>query len=377
VADYTRQVATALALRGERVHVWAPGHGGTGEEHGVLVHRLERGFSLAGLLEVGTGLGRWPGRLFVQYAPHALGMRGMNLPLALWVASRLEPVWALFHEVAFPFRAGQRLARHLLAASQRAMAALVARRASRIFVTTEAWTPLLARLAGSRIAPTWLPVPSNLPLPPKAADRRQLGLPEGTLVGHFGTYGEDVGGLLEKTLHALPKGAARVVLFGRGAPEFSKRFESAWVSAPSITDAAQLSAALSCCEVLLQPYPDGVTGRRSTVMAALASGAAVVSNLGPLSEPLWSTLPAPALAPSPAAPELAERVSTLLAHEAPRRALGASGAAIYQERFALGRTVDALLAAAEEERAAESSTSAPASVLASSAASTSRPRGGG
>ena len=82
VADYTRLLATALATRGEVVHVWAPStERDDPEDQGVLVHRLS-GFGPRGLRELDEGLRALPGprRLFVQYVPTALRAPGHERP---------------------------------------------------------------------------------------------------------------------------------------------------------------------------------------------------------------------------------------------------------------------------------------------------------
>ena len=63
--------------------------------------------------------------MLVQYVPHAFGWKGGNLPFCLWLWNRkdLRP-WVMFHEVAYPFEAGDRLGRRALAAVNHVMARL-------------------------------------------------------------------------------------------------------------------------------------------------------------------------------------------------------------------------------------------------------------
>ena len=56
-----------------------------------------------------------------------------------------------------------------------------------------------------------------------------------------------------------------------------------------------IAAHLTACDVLMQPYPDGITVRRTSAMAALARGRAVVTTTGHLTEPLWADEDAVAL----------------------------------------------------------------------------------
>ena len=166
VSDHTLLVAQGLASAGDEVHVWAPRWPGTLDTPGVTIHRLPDYFGPRGLWQLGTELRREqrPFRLLVQYVPHMYGYRNMNLLLCLWLRTccPVRP-WVLFHEVAYPIGRGHPVKHNLLGIVQRAMAALVAGAAERVFVTTPAWEPLLRRLAPQVPQCEWLPVPSNIP----------------------------------------------------------------------------------------------------------------------------------------------------------------------------------------------------------------------
>src|SRR5713226_5422598 len=97
------------------------------------VHRLPGNFGPRDLEILESALRRLPRpfRLLVQYVPHAFGAKGMNVPFCWWLSRRPEPVWVMFHEVAFPLSPRQPLAHHVLAIVTRLMAELVARKAER------------------------------------------------------------------------------------------------------------------------------------------------------------------------------------------------------------------------------------------------------
>src|SRR4051812_9182616 len=119
VSDYTRLVAQGLAAAGDRVHVFAPAGamptdpvGSNEAESNISVHWLERGFAPRSLAAVERELQRLPRdtRLLVQYVPHAFGCRAMNIAFVAWLASRRrQPLDIMFHEVAYPLSARQRL----------------------------------------------------------------------------------------------------------------------------------------------------------------------------------------------------------------------------------------------------------------------------
>ena len=164
VSDYTASVASGLARCGDEVHVWAPGTAGS--QHGRFVHehRLKGKFGLRGLSDVSRGLDEVRSdRLLIQYVPHAFGFKGLNLPFCVWLSTRPESVYVMFHEVAFPVRRGQPLRHNALGGINRLKAFIVARRADRIFVAIPGWAQILRRLTKTVESITWLPVPSSIP----------------------------------------------------------------------------------------------------------------------------------------------------------------------------------------------------------------------
>jgi glycosyltransferase involved in cell wall biosynthesis len=352
VGDYTRQVAAGLAAAGDAVTVYAPRcDGETPADDGVAVRRLSDHFGPRGLLALDAALARRPDRVLVQYVPHAYGWKAMNLPFAAWVAGRAgraAPVWVMFHEVALPF--GRRPAHAALAAAHAVMARLVAGAADRVFVSVPGWAPLLRRFAPRAKPAEWLPVPSNVPAAAGCVPRAAGGF----VIGHFGTYGPAVAPLLEPALARLLAGPTprSAVLVGRGAGGFrAGLLDRHPALAGRLTAVGELPAAdvarhLRSCDVLLQPYIDGISSRRGTAMAGLANGVPVVSNLGAGSEPLWAAAGCVGLAPTPDPVAVAAAAEAVLALPADRRAeMGRAGADLYRARFSLENTVRALRAA--------------------------------
>jgi len=100
---------------------------------------------------------------------------------------------------------------------------------------------------------------------------------------------------------------------------------------------------LSACDLLVQPFPDGVTTRRTSLMAGLALGVPVVSNRGMLTESFWRDAEGIPLAASMdglvAAAEVLARDPNL------RRLIGERGAALYREHLSLERSIGVLRAA--------------------------------
>lgn len=365
VADYTAEVARALVAAGHEARVWCRGNGGgpITEPGGVRVHRVAGRFGPAGLARLDRELDRFPGprTILIQYAPPAFGWKAMNLPFAAWALARRvrrgDDIRVMFHEVAFPW-VRRPLRHNLLAAVHRAMGAVLVRACTRAYVSIPGWEPLLRRLGAGRVPMAWTPVPSNVPgdASPKGVEGRRAevtgGCPVASVVGHFGTYGPLVTRCLAPVLRDLldRRADVRVLLLGAGGDRWRRELTGGradWsdrVLAPGPLPAAAVAEYLRACDLVIQPYPDGVSSRRTTVMAALANGVPVVTTVGALSEPVWAGGPVAAAAAGDAG-RLAERAAELLDSPETRAELGRAGRRLYEERFALRHTIAALLIA--------------------------------
>jgi glycosyltransferase involved in cell wall biosynthesis len=359
VGDYTRLVAQGLARAGDAVHVFAPATRSCAGDRGVSVHQLEDHFGPRALYSIGSELDSLPRgtRLLVQYVPQAFGWKAMNLPFCAWLAARRDPLWVVFHEVAFRLAWEQPFKHNILGVVNRVMASIVARAAERIFVSIPAWEPLLRSFGSPKAAVTWLPMPSNFAAgsdPFQAASLRARFAPGSSfLLGHFGTFGEAIAPLLAAILPPLVADERRsALLVGRGSKEFAASLARSHpaiagrVTATGALAAAEVPAHLACCDLLIQPYPDGVSSRRATVMAGLAAGVPVVTNEGPLSEPIWRETGAVHLVPAPTPEGFSDEVTRLLGDPVARMALGESAARVYAARFSLEKTIETLRAMA-------------------------------
>jgi glycosyltransferase involved in cell wall biosynthesis len=106
-----------------------------------------------------------------------------------------------------------------------------------------------------------------------------------------------------------------------------------------------LAGYLEACDLFLQPYPDGITSRRTSAMACLSAGRAVVTTSGHLTEPLWKESGAVVLADVSNPTGFAEAAVRLLRDRAERTRVAESGRRLFDSRFDVAHTVAALLAA--------------------------------
>ena len=205
---------------------------------------------------------------------------------------------------------------------------------------------------------TWLPVPSNLTAWPDAQEtarvRRPLTPDNALVVGSFGTYGPLVADLLTAVLPPiLDRAPDRVgLLLGRGGRSSPTPWKppvhpsEARLVAQGSCPKPVLAAHLAACDLLIQPYPDGVSSRRTSLMAGLALGIPVVTTEGALTEPLWREAGGVGLAPVDRPSEFAALIEALLADAGRRKDLGRRGGSFYQEHFALENLIRRLRDAA-------------------------------
>src|SRR5207247_1260480 len=159
-----------------------------------------------------------PRRILVQYVPHAFGWKGANLPFCLWLRLRRhDSIWVMFHEVMFLAEGDPRVSRLALAAVNRWMAMLVAGAAERA----------LENLA----------VVSDC---------------------HVLLLGDRSDAICRALTSAHPSLAGRLFATGR-------------------LTAGDVSRHVAACDLMLQPYPDGISSRRTSAMVALAHGRAIVT----------------------------------------------------------------------------------------------------
>ena len=358
VADYTRLVALGLAARGDHVHVWAPAVTGPGPaETSVDVHRLTGRFGPGTLATLGRGLdAAGPGQILVQYVPQGFGMKGMNLPLCLWLfARRRAGTVIMFHEFAVALGRQQPLRHNVIGVVNRLMAFVLTRAARRCFVSAAASETQLRHLAPAGARISWLPVPSNVPVVDDPAGvlavRKTVATEGGIVVGHFGTAREPwIAATLAAVVAPLLRARPDVVflLLGRDSLEMHNRLLAvapllhARVQASGPLASEDISRHLGACDVMLQPYGDGVSTRRTSLMAALAHRRPVITTSGLFTEPLWWQSGAVALVEPGDAAAMGAALAHLMDDAGERARLGAAAGVLYAQRFDIAHTITAL-----------------------------------
>jgi glycosyltransferase involved in cell wall biosynthesis len=361
VSDYTHGVAAGLAAQGDEVHVWCPTCPGTQQQaEGVIVHRELGTLAPSDLRRVGRELDRFssPRRLLVQWVPHGYGYRSMNLMFCWWLWNRAarhgDRIEIVVHEPYLAFHPTS-LRQNAAALVHRLMTVFLLRAAEQVWMSIPEWERRWRPYAlGRQIRFQWLPIPSNIPITdnPKGIQnvRRRYVADDATLIGHFGTFGWPITSMLEPILLGLLEGAAKqtVILMGIGSEKFRAELIrnqpqlSRLVQATGALSGEDLSCHVAACDLLIQPYPDGVSSRRTSFMVGLNHGKPIVTTIGPLSEPFWSETEALALAPVEDSNRFVQLVQLLRTDVAERTRMGRAARALYQERFDISYTIAAL-----------------------------------
>jgi glycosyltransferase involved in cell wall biosynthesis len=312
----------------------------------LLRHALQRQSVAADILEWS---GRGPARpahlpgvdaLVVQYNPFSFGRWGFAPDLPLFLASlrrrrRRPRIAVMFHETYVDMR-NARWA--LMGAWQRAQLLAVQACADVQLCSIQRWTERLRRTALGRPV-HHLPVASNLP--DARADRERtraaLGAADDTLV--LGCVGLRHPGRLEEHVlaasHAAAQAARPVLLLDLGPGERTVERLGAHVTLrrTGFLEERALAGHVAATDVFLAPYRDGVSTRRTTVMAALQHGIPVVGTKGHLTDDVLARAPELVLT-GPDRPEpFAAAVAVLAGDDGHRERLGAAGRRLYETRF--------------------------------------------
>ena len=362
VADYSCLVAAGLSAAGKSVHVWSSGNEPDSiDAQGVLVHRCCGSFDRTGLERLSAGLDAQPQprRLIVQYVPHAFSPRAMNLRFVGWLWRRRrvqgDVVDVMFHELAYPF-VRRPLKHNLIAIVNRLMLCGLLATLRRAYVSTTAWLPMLSRYSLRRVDPELCAIPTNISV--VHADeqvhvlrRKFMPFETGELLGHFGTYPESIRRLLFPVLAELleRRPQLRVLLLGRssvahrqllvgGRPGWEDR-----VTAVEDLSPDEVSLHLQTCDVLFQPYPDGATTRRSSLMAGLSHGKVTLTTSGESSEQLWLESEITPIVPVSDRPAMLRWLTELLDDPQLRSEWGQRSQAYYQIHFSIEHTLECLL----------------------------------
>ena len=360
VSDYTRSVAVGLSNAGLKVHVWTRGAEDDATQDSIVVHRCLKTFGRAELARLHRALqeSKPTSKLLVQYVPHGFGMRAMNIPLTQWIGQQSRTgidVRLMLHELSFPFVRWP-LHHNLIAIANRWMLRNILSNAKRVYVSTTAWQPMVDRYSRQAQKSICLPIPSNIPgtqRPESIAVREKWTECDSkrVVVGHFGTFGGEIRRLAMETMRRLFERSADVcvALIGRGAT--SARLDLLLKQPTDLSDRVfslenaneeKIAAWIQACDIMLQPFPDGISTRRTSAMAGFANGVAVVSNMGSLAESFWLEENVAMVADGPNVEQLTGKTLELIGNSELRERIALAGRSLHDQKFTIENTIRVL-----------------------------------
>ncbi|MDX1419451.1 MAG: glycosyltransferase [Rubricoccaceae bacterium] len=307
-----------------------------------------------------------PEALLLQYNPTSWGRRGLNplLPLAVRAARRAHPalrVGLMVHETFYPRTT---LRQTLLNVVQQAQLRALLRAAHVVFVSTEAWVPVLGRWAPTTPF-VHLPVGSNIEDAgwTREAARAALEIPEETLVaGVFGTATRPdrllplVRAAAERLrLEQEAQGGASLVLYvGPDGPAARAALAGLPVRDLGALPVAEVSRALAALDLHLAPFQHGVSTRRGSFVAGLQHGVPSVSTRGPHTDRLLLDAAGTAclLTPEDDASAYADQAAALAADPARRWVMAEAARALYGAAFAWSHGAERVLSGLRGEPSA-------------------------
>lgn len=283
-----------------------------------------------------------PNSVVVQYNPFSFSQKG----LPAWLPRELADLRCRFpdvdvvllaHELWLPLRMDRTLP---VALAQRGILRAVATQVTQLLASTQSFADVLRRAAGGRDV-TVLPVGSNLP------DHRWKRLEKRTamnvgdddlVIAAFGTAHPSrqlahVARAMQRVLEAHPTAVA--LNLGGGSPGLALGSGNAdRLLAPGELSAADLADALAATDLMLLPFVDGVSTRRTTLMSSLQHQIAVLGTHGIHTDQSLRAELREALLPASTSPDDYARAAVRLAKDGDnRRRAAAAGRALYAKSY--------------------------------------------
>jgi glycosyltransferase involved in cell wall biosynthesis len=276
--------------------------------------------------------------ILLNYNPFSYGRRGFAPGLAanLRRARRHGSLIGLIVHESYVPPLNWRWA--LMGAWQRRQLRMVNRCADLIFTPVEPLARELEELGPKRPV-VHLPVGSNLPDMRHCRDseRDRLEIDEDALViaafgtGHPSRRIEDVAAAANA---AADLGGQVVVLnLGAGAPPIRGVREWVRLVEPGWLEASDVARHLAAADLFVAPFVDGVSTRRTTLMAALQHGLPVVGTDGRLTDDVLRRSDALTLVPADDRKRLEDAIRWLAGDADQRLARGAAGRELYERSF--------------------------------------------
>ncbi len=304
VGDYTSFLGDALARMGNEVQVLTA----VGELDQVLyplhpnvsIHRVVEHWGLGAVSRVLRAVREFePDALLIQHTPHSFDRRGITLainllPVVLRAMGHFRVV-TNFHELYIPLEPS--LKRGLGSLWQRAVVLLMSYGSHGVSVTATEWQRRLGRL-GLRKPVHVIPVGSNIPAAQITGEERMrireqiLGTSTGFLISGFGAlHDRDVNLALDGLRQLKRERAAKLVWIGSGSlhepyrASIETRMRTIGLRQNDILWTGtiphpEVSKLLSASDLLILPFTDGISTRRTSAVTGFQHGIPLLTTRG-------------------------------------------------------------------------------------------------
>jgi len=287
-----------------------------------------------------------PDWILLQYQPFSYGRMGLNLalPRIMQQVKKISPGTKILLMAHEPFVQILDLKHALMTIWQRWQLRSLGKSADVIAFPIEVWARKFSAWFPAKPV-VHLPVPSNISVHQGDRDRlrRQMDISQDTIV--LGMFGQaHVSYLMDwikpTAVAVATRGIKTKVLYIGPQPD---RVRDALANVPLVTTGAlcaeDVSRQLACIDIFLAPFVDGISTRRSSVMAALHHGLPVAGTTGYNTDRVLSDNNGRGLSLTDAASQAAYTTMVAdIAEDPDRRSqLASSARELYDREFALDR----------------------------------------
>ena len=346
VGDYTFVLADGLADKNEVIIVTSKLKGVKSESKNKfhVIREIDKwgGLDLFHILSICKNFS--PELVIIQYVSFMYGRGGINLafPLLSILLRIRYRVFTMLHELFTPF--GLPIKTFLMSLVQRLMLFFLIIGSDRIGVSIKVWERVLKRFFFWRKGDfRWIPIPSNIKISTKTNIPEKLSrFNKKPLLAFFGSlHITKIMEFLTASLEVLVKKGydSGLLIIGQGENEISDYLEELpyylkeRIFCTGYCSSEDVSQYLSITDIFLLPLIDGVSSRRTSLMAALKHGLPVITTKGFLTDDIFLQEDFTLLSPPTDKSLFVANVVRMAEDEKLKDAIGKKGREAYEKYF--------------------------------------------
>jgi len=284
--------------------------------------------------------------VFVQYTNFAYGRYGFNpwmAPALARLRRRGVRVVTMFHETYMPASEGWKAA--IMGLWQKRFFRRIGLDSDVCLFSTEPWSKRYADWFPGRTV-ACLPVGSNIPVveSDRSVERSRLGIPEGAvcLVVFGGTHPSRLfPWIAQASRNLVAKGVEhRLVHIGPDSGRVAELLEGCPLLELGIQAEDAVSRTFAACDMLLAPFADGASTRRTSLLSGLEHGLCCVTTRGPGTDSTLSGQDGSALVFAADRDDFEKVVLDLASDQARARSLGTAARTFHRANYAWDSIAD-------------------------------------